>query len=370
MVFEGYKKIIIFVMVVAMTVTGLSACGSRATGSDVSADVVSSQVVSEPIQNIPGMLVNCDSTAGMSVDSYNDDFGVTDEQDTYKEGTGAFQTIGREAVWWQIVLDNPIDISAYADGGLHLWLYISELTKLNADVKIELGSAGKGGVNNLKWIMASEKLTDGWNELVVKFANAEKSEDGGADLSHINYLRIYNSTNEGVTVRLDDVRAVEVEHKTVSILNCDSADSITVTNDQKDFSVTTAAGEHKEGKGAFKIVQKDKVMMAIRLEKPVDASDCEDGYVHFWLWFSDVSLLNESVRIELASGGIYDKEECQWTLEKEKFVNGWNEINLQLSKASRSGDGGLDASRINWFRIYSLKSGSITTIVDDVCLAN
>lgn len=358
---KGIKKIVVILIVMTL-VAGLLAC-SKDYDSDLEEE---SQSVSETDKNVPGMLVDCDSTEGMTVTSYNEDSGITNVEGKYQEGIGAFQSVGKNAVWWQITLENAVDLSSYAEGGIHFWLYISDIAKLNTNVTVELSSAGKGNVNEYQWEVKTEELTDGWNELVLKFSSAKKSTDGGVDLTHVNFLRIYNSTNDGVTVRLDDVRAVEVEHVTVELMNCDSTTGMTIAGGKNEFCITTAADEHKTGTGAFKVSQQDKVMLAVKLEQPVDASACEEGVFHFWIWFSDVSALTENVRIELGSGGDYDKEEAQWSLEKETFTDGWNEITLFLSEASQSSDGGINASQINWFRVYSHNSKKIVTIVDDV----
>lgn len=350
-------------MIAITLAAGLLACSSR---KDDSKQQENPQNVDEPEKNVQGMLLDCDSTKGISVESYNDDYGITNAEGEYKEGTGAFQSVGRNAVWWQVLLKNAVDISAYAEGGIHLWLYISETAKLNTNVTVELGSAGKGGVNEYQWTVKTEDLADGWNELVLKFVNARKSTDGGADLSHVDFLRIYNSTNDGVTVRLDDVRAVDVEQVTVQLMNCDSTTGLSIDGGKKEFSITTKEEEHKEGTGAFKVSQQGRVMLAMRLEQPVDISACQEGTLHFWIWFSDISALKEDIKVELGSGGTYDKEEAQWTLQKDIFTDGWNEITLLLSDANQSRDGGINVSRVNWFRIYSVNNGNLVTIVDDI----
>lgn len=358
---KSRKKIAALLFVITIAAGSLACSGNP--DSEKTEDPPS---VSVPEKNVPGMLLDCDSTEGISVKSYNDDFGITNAEGEYQEGTGALWSAGRNAVWWQVVLEEAVDISAYAEGGIHLWFYISETAKLNADVTVEIGSAGKGAANALQWTVKREKFTDGWNELVLKFVNAKKSEDGGADLTKVNFLRIYNSTNDGVTVRLDDVRAVEAQQVTVVLANCDDTTGMSVAGGKNELRIATGAEEHKEGTGAFKVVQQNQVMLALKLEPSVDASACEEGSLHFWIWFSDVSSLKENVRVELGSGGIYDKEEAQWNLDRDTLKDGWNEIRLLLSEASRSQDGGVDVSRINWFRVYSLNSDKIVTIIDDV----
>ncbi len=86
-----------------------------------------------------------------------------------------------------------------------------------------------------------------------------------------------------------------------------------------------------------------------------------NGVLKFWYYISDVSLTG-TVRVEAGSGGKADTDELQWSLSGLK--NGWNEVSLRTSTASRTGTTNLAA--INWFRIYATKSGSITTRIDDI----
>jgi hypothetical protein len=90
-------------------------------------------------------------------------------------------------------------------------------------------------------------------------------------------------------------------------------------------------------------------------------STLSNGVLKFWYYISDVSLTS-TVRVEVGSGGKADTDELQWSLSGIK--NGWNELSLRTSTASRTGTTNLAA--INWFRIYATKSGSITTRIDDI----
>jgi hypothetical protein len=60
--------------------------------------------------------------------------------------------------------------------------------------------------------------------------------------------------------------------------------------------------------------------------------------------------------VELSSAGKSDVDEYQWTMPA--LTEGWNQISLEMSKASKIGTP--DLAAINWFRIYS--SGKVVGV--------
>jgi len=87
--------------------------------------------------------------------------------------------------------------------------------------------------------------------------------------------------------------------------------------------------------------------------------------LQFWYFVSDVSMIQTNNYVEIGSSGVPDSNEYQWTLTG--LVNGWNFIQLKTSYASITG-GTPNLSAINWFRIYGVKTGSITTRIDAIQL--
>jgi hypothetical protein len=86
--------------------------------------------------------------------------------------------------------------------------------------------------------------------------------------------------------------------------------------------------------------------------------------LQFWYYVSDVSKLTTKNKVEIGSFGVPDTNEYNWTLTG--LVNGWNLVQLNTSTATKIGNPNLGA--INWFRIYGLKNGSVTTRIDDIGL--
>lgn len=87
--------------------------------------------------------------------------------------------------------------------------------------------------------------------------------------------------------------------------------------------------------------------------------------LQFWYYVSDVSLIQTNNYVEIGSSGVPDSNEYQWTLTG--LVNGWNFIQLNTADASITG-GTPNLGAINWFRIYGVKTGSITTRIDAIQL--
>ena len=86
--------------------------------------------------------------------------------------------------------------------------------------------------------------------------------------------------------------------------------------------------------------------------------------LQFWYYVSDVSLIQTNNYVEIGSSGVFDTNEYQWPLTG--LVNGWNFVQLNTANAEKIGTPNLGA--VNWFRIYGVKTGSVTTRIDAIQL--
>jgi len=91
------------------------------------------------------------------------------------------------------------------------------------------------------------------------------------------------------------------------------------------------------------------------------------GYLSFWMYVSDASLL-EGGLIGISSSGAPDTNESTWPLEKSMLVDGWNHLLLPLDQSVQSG-GGVSLDRVNFFRITQDLSGPITVKIDFIRFA-
>ena len=321
-------------------------------------------------EQLPGTLLDCDTLSGFTAKSQNGDVTVTSAEGEYKEGAGAYRCAGSNTVWWEIAIKKPVDISAYAEGAIHLWLYIDEPSQLTTNATVEVGNAKEDGTVKLRWIIRKENLTAGWNDCCLKFANATKVQEESVDLTQVDYLRVYGALKGQTTFMLDDVRAVETESQKIALWNCDNAAGVKVNCSVNQYQFTGQADTFKEGSAAIQVVGEETHRCAVVFEQPIDISTGEDGVLHLWLYVDDVSKIEQSVAVELGSAGQYDKCEYQWNVEKENLTSGWNELTLPLVHASESQDAGIDLSQVNWFRVYMHANGMRTVIIDDVYVTN
>jgi hypothetical protein len=90
--------------------------------------------------------------------------------------------------------------------------------------------------------------------------------------------------------------------------------------------------------------------------------DASTATLQFWYFVDDASKRSEKNQVELGSGGKGDSNEYNWKLTD--LVDGWNLVSLKINNANTIGTPDLTA--INWFRMYSIKTGEITTRIDDI----
>ena len=296
---------------------------------------------------------------------------VTTQPEYVVEGTGAFMLVP-EVGASAFVFKNSTDISAYKDGNLHLSLYVNDTTYLTNKVTLELTSSGKNDVDEFTFIINSSSLSNGWNHIWIPLSSA--SIVGNADLSKINFLRIFTTKpKSGLTMVLDDVYAT-MERESDEFTETSAADgkmiascnTINVFKILENAAVTVTPREFVEGSGALKSLNyKDLIMFGI-LNNPVDISDYTDGYVHISFYVNDTSLLKNNIVVEISSSTEIDKEEYQWSISPKDITNGWNECYLKISDALTVGNKP-NAKAIKRIRIYSTgRMEGIVTIVDNI----
>lgn len=316
----------------------------------------------------PGVILNCDNMASMSLGGNTN--VVTDTEGEYKEGTGAFKATGSGNVLWKAVLDKAVNISSYEDGGIHAWLRVEDVSKLAGDIHVELSSdgatSGYANTHEYEWTISKDKFTDAtWTELYLPFEDAVK-RDGGADLTAVNWLRVYvpSGVSDEVTVMLDDVRA-KVSTKQ-DILNCDDVNGVTL---QFAELTNTATECHGGQGGAFKTTTDSQRRVQATLANPVDISAFKTGKLHFWLYIEEVAKWSGLVGVEISSAGNPDKNALEWRLDPQDLKDGWNEVYLDMGSWSPNHSSEIDYELVNLFRVYQTSNADLqtfTTIVDDI----
>ncbi len=139
--------------------------------------------------------------------------------------------------------------------------------------------------------------------------------------------------------------------------------------------VISLDADHKEGSSSVKTVLSGNASPVFeKTFTPFDSEvSIENGYLSFWLYLSDASILSTSIpdwgsSIEITSAGLADSQELHWDFSMLRLNNGWNKIDLKLSDAVNDNRGGdINLSAINYFRIYHLFcGGEVEVKIDDI----
>ncbi|GJM63241.1 T9SS type A sorting domain-containing protein [Persicobacter diffluens] len=245
---------------------------------------------------------------------------------------------------------------------LNFWYYIDDVSQLQMDGQIEIGSAGKADESEYYWRLSDLSLQNGWNAISLEVSAAFLT-NGGADLNALNWFRIYSVKSGSVTTRIDGIRLVNKLDLGASLDPCDEL-STWLTSGNSAIHINTA--DQREGEGCLQFDGSGTVEFSRVWTTPVDANvNSENGYLKFWYYVNDISKINGDNQIEIGSGAKADHQEYHWRLTDLNLTNGWNKVVLPLATASIT-DGPVDLTAINWFRIYAQKSGVVKTIVDDI----
>ncbi len=95
---------------------------------------------------------------------------------------------------------------------------------------------------------------------------------------------------------------------------------------------------------------------------PVNSYCDSSSFLDLWLYISDISMFNGGGQLEITSSGGPDVDEYNWSVSELNLSNGWNELHLQISSASKMGKPNLSA--INFFRLYQFVSGDVVSRID------
>ena len=251
----------------------------------------------------------------------------------------------------------PVDISAYAEGYLHTWIYVPNAAGV-VDGFIELSSAGTTDKSEISWAMTAMGLKDGWNEVYLSIADATRTDGdtGPVDLSKINFIRIYTGQVSPSTFGFDklEVTLTKPEPETPA------SKVISEVESQETWFSADGITVHNEGApvGNVWLEVTNQVAYPVVINglggTPVDISAYAEGYLHTWIYVPNAAGVVDGF-IELSSAGTTDKSEISWAMTAMGLKDGWNEVYLSIADATRTdGDTGpVDLSKINFIRIYT-----------------
>lgn len=123
----------------------------------------------------------------------------------------------------------------------------------------------------------------------------------------------------------------------------------------------------KQGSGAIEFNGSSTDEFKKVWTSPYEYDGLEDSTVlQFWYYVSDASVLSDKNQVELSSSSSADNDEYNWNLSG--LSDGWNLVSLKLSDAGKMGVPNIN--KINYFRLYNKKTGSVITRLDAVQLVD
>lgn len=170
----------------------------------------------------------------------------------------------------------------------------------------------------------------------------------------IAFGEVHEKVYDSAVSLVDEIEYVSSNAKRKTLFSCDSANT--------SFNVTLNTNSRYifEGRGSWK-------WQTTTLEgsfSSVDISEFKKGYLHFYIYCSDISKIGSIGQIEITSSGACDINEANWNVMQHVTKTGWNEVWLDLFGAGTTG-GVADLSKINYFRIYFLDSTE-TFYIDNI----
>ena len=114
---------------------------------------------------------------------------------------------------------------------LQFWYYVSDVTMIQTNNYVEIGSSGVFDNNEYQWPLTG--LVNGWNFVQLNTADAEKL--GTPNLAAINWFRIYGQKTGSVTTRIDAIQLLG--NSTLSTDNFNEENSLTIYPNPADSEV-------------------------------------------------------------------------------------------------------------------------------------
>ncbi len=122
-----------------------------------------------------------------------------------KRGSACLQSDGSSSDEFRRTFLTPF--SAGSSTSIGFWYYIEDISKLDAENQVELGSGGAADANEYHWTLDNADLEQGWNYIKLDFADAQET-GGTPDMDNLNWFRIYHSKNGTVITRIDDIKFI------------------------------------------------------------------------------------------------------------------------------------------------------------------
>ncbi len=264
----------------------------------------------------------------------------------------------------------PMDLTAFKNGYLHLWIYVRDLSALSGG-QIELSSAGTADVSETAWDLMAYVKKSGWNEVYLPVSQALLT-DGGADFSAVNFIRVFALSCGNNALGVDYVCMSNTAPPAPSRMDANNQyviDQVEALETWVGSDVYLSRSDPAVGSACLMTQSVDEAGSAVftRLLPNLDAYAYRNGYLHLWLYIENVDLVTGG-QIELSSAGMPDVEETSWNIGGIELKNGWNDIYLPVSEATKVG-GGANFGKLDFIRIYIMTSQPQKIGIDYIALS-
>lgn len=262
----------------------------------------------------------------------------------------------------------PLDLTAYKNGYLHMWVYVEDLAKLSGG-QIELSSSGMPDNCELSWDLMLYVNASGWNELWLPFDKGALV-GGEIDLTNVDFMRVYGIMTDDNLFGIDAIELTCEEPPEKSHID-ENGQYVLDEIEGLGAWVGTAprlVGENAPvGSGYVYTDTRDgDAYVLSRTFEPMDVTAFSNGYLHMWIYVANIGAVSGG-QIEISSAGVPDAQECGWDVLAYVTKSGWNEVYLPFALATRVGS--TDFTAINYMRVYILSYGSNSLGIDYACLS-
>ncbi len=258
------------------------------------------------LEVITSVLTNCDNGRGAWGEGHSH---VTEDA---PEGTGYFAATHSATPVICVPFDGAQDISAFKKGYVSFKLYVNDPTKLSNAVGVDIWDITANGANTIGWSIAAAGLQNGWNDIVLNFADATSDN---LDYTTAKTIRIFSvDAGSDITIGIDDVKVGRVYDPNVLLHTLTftpgegTGDAFTADGIETESEYALPAcpftkegfefkgwsnGEMFYGEGYEYFVAKDETLTALWIED--DGSDEERDYTEEYVLATayENSVLNE-----------------------------------------------------------------------------
>lgn len=263
-----------------------------------------------------------------------------------------------------------MNISAFRNGYLHMWIYVQNLTSLTGG-QIELSSAGVADASETAWDLLAYVKKSGWNEVYLPVRQA-LTTGGGADFSAVNFIRVFALSNGSNALGVDYIcmsNTAPPEPSRIDANNQFVIDEVEAIETWTGSKVYLSGSNPAVGSASLETRSVDGAGSAVftRRLTDLDAYSYRNGYLHMWLYIENVDLVTGG-QIELSSAGMPDVSETSWNIGGIELKNGWNDIYAPISEANKVG-GGADFGKLDFIRIYVTTKQPQKIAIDYIALS-